>query len=249
MKYFLTWLGGLVLGAAAGLSVLYFNPLSARKAAPLADANLEFRYAVPHGDLLAFTHSSHLPLPFAPRGIEPLWESTISSSAVTVIALADKDGKPTALATRLSTPSRETDLLLRGAVLDDYWLVTVPGEGSVFVHSANNLWPLLTDTVLPVSVLGRPWHGPREYRTTLGPDASRRGLIVGGTGRFAHDRGIAAESYTLKRYSRAHGPEQLEGQLALRLEPPAAKAPSPSTDAAKSPGSRPPADAGAGAAN
>ncbi len=246
MKYFLALLGGLLLGAAAGLGALYFNPFSERAASPLGDANLEFAYALPHGDLLAFTHSSRLPLPFVPEGLGPLWESTISTSAVAVISLEAKDGKPKALATRLSTPSRETDPLLRGALLDDYWLVTVPGEGSLFVHSANNLWPFLMDTVLPVSVLGRPWHGPRNYRPTLGPDAARRGVIMGGTGRFAHDRGVAAERYTLKRYSRAQGPEDVEGELALRVEPPSDTS-KPSAPSAPDAPQRPPESAPASA--
>jgi hypothetical protein len=132
------------------------------------------------------------------------------------------DGPVSALATRLTVPSQSTDLLLRGALLDDYWLVTVPGQGSLFVHDVNNLWPALRENVVPVSLLDRAWRGPAEYRTTLGPRTARGpGFVLGASGRFAGVDGDAGERYRLNRYSRAHGAEDLVGELDLDLSAPA----------------------------
>ncbi|HEX5421615.1 MAG TPA: hypothetical protein VFY39_16610 [Gammaproteobacteria bacterium] len=221
MKYILALLAGLALGGAAAVVLLYFNPLIERKAEVLPrDSDLVLHYVVPGGDLLAFTHSGGLPLPFKPAGIGPLWESTVRTAALSSLTLAGADGRPAALASRLSMPSPATDLLTRGLLLDDYWLITVPGQGSLFVHSLNNFWPLLKDSALPVSLLGRSWRGPREYHPTLGPGPGGTAVVTGGTGQFAGRRGSALEQYRLNGYSRAHGVEELAGELALRLDAP-----------------------------
>lgn len=241
MKYFSAALFGIVVGIALGVVVLYFNPLTTRSAPSVEDAALTLRYSMPERDLLALTHYEGLPLPFKPEGVDSLWEKAIRSAALSVLALHDEagdaaalgsaseageEGAATALATRLTMPSPETDLLLRGALLDDYWLVTVPGGGSLFVHDVNNLWPALRENVVRVSLLDRPWGGPAEYRTTLGPRAPRGpGFAIGATGRFRGLLGEAAERYRLNRYSRARGAEDLAGELELRLPVIAEEAP------------------------
>jgi hypothetical protein len=224
MKYFFSALAGIVVGIALGAVCLYYDPLTMRAATPLQGSSWTLRYTVPEDDLIALTHSDRLPLPLKPEGVDTLWEATIRSAALSVLSLHDADaGAAAALATRFSKPSRATDLLLRGAILDDYWLVTVPGSGSVFVYDMNNLWPVLRENVVPVSLLRRPWHGPGEYLTTLGPSGSRGpGLAVGATGRFVGFVGDAAEIYRLNRYSRIHGAEELAGELVLGLAAPAA---------------------------
>lgn len=212
MKYFLALLAGLVLGGAAALVLLYFNPLIERKAELLpGDSDLVLHYVVPGDDLVAFTHSGTLPLPLKPSDIGPLWESTVRTAALASMTLAGVDGRPAALASRLSMPSSVTDLLTRGLLIDDYWLVTLPGRGSFFVHSLNNFWPLLKDSVLPVSVLGASWRGPREYHPTLGPGSRGAALVTGATGEFAGRQGSALEQYRLNRYTRANGLEELAG--------------------------------------
>jgi hypothetical protein len=221
MKYLFAAFAGLVLGAALGAGALYYNPLTRREASTFDDPDFTLRYSLPQDDLIALTHSERAPLPFKPQGVGKLWESAISGAALGVLALEGPESDRVAFATRLSVPSRATDLLLRGALVDDYWLVTVPGGGSVFVQDRNNLWPAVRENVLPVSLLGRPWHGPSAYRTSVGPGADKAGVAVGATGRFAGMQGSAAERYHLQRYSRAHGAEELDGELALRVARPA----------------------------
>jgi hypothetical protein len=221
MKYLFAAFAGLVLGAAIGASALYYNPLTRREASSLDNPDFTLRYSLPQDDLIALTHSERVPLPFKPQGVGKLWESAISGAALGVLALEEPESDRVAFATRLSIPSRATDLLLRGALVDDYWLVTVPGGGSVFVQDRNNLWPAVRENVLPVSLLGRPWRGPSAYRTSVGPGADKAGVAVGATGRFGGMQGSAAERYRLQRYSRAHGAEELDGELALRMAKPA----------------------------
>jgi hypothetical protein len=241
MRYFASAFAGILVGVVLAAVVVYYNPLTMRAARSVENA-WTLRYSVPDRDLIALTHYERLPLPLKPAGVDSLWEQAIRSAVLSVVSLHETAGKApngaaandvsggdaaaldvpvAAVATRLTVPSEATDLLLRGALLDDYWLVTVPGEGSLFVHDLNNLWPALRENVVPVSLLGLAWHGPAEYRTTLGPRGPRGpGFVLGASGRFAGVSGDAGERYLLNRYSRGHGAEDLAGEIALDLSAP-----------------------------
>ncbi|HEY8520356.1 MAG TPA: hypothetical protein VIN61_09760 [Gammaproteobacteria bacterium] len=206
---------GLALGAAAGVGVLYLNPLTEPRPPTFAEADRTFSYRFPESDALLFTHEGDGRLPVLPRGAEKLWENTITGAALLAVALHDEGGKA-AVATRLSRPSPRTDFLLEGALLSDDWLITVPGEGSLFVRAENNLWPVVKDGVVPVWYLKRPWRGPTEYRPTEGPHPAGVAVVRGASGRFAGIEGTAVERYELERFG-ASGPEALTGELRLRL--------------------------------
>jgi hypothetical protein len=242
MRYFSSALAGILVGIVVGAVALYYNPLTTRAARNVENADWTLRYSVPDRDLIALTHYERLPLPMKPDGVDSLWEQAIRAAALSVLSLHEAGGDTasesavSALATRLTVPSQSTDLLLRGALVDDYWLVTVPGEGSLFVHDLNNLWPALRENVVPVSLLDRDWRGPAEYRPTLGPRGPRGpGFALGASGRFAGVGGESGERYRLNRYSRAHGAEDLAGELELDLSAASPDAVAASTPAATRP--------------
>ncbi|HEX6997579.1 MAG TPA: hypothetical protein VF322_05510 [Gammaproteobacteria bacterium] len=222
MRHGVVCLLGLALGAAAGLGVLYYNPLTEPEAPTFADADRTFSYRFPESDALLFTHEGDGRLPVVPQGAKKLWENTISGAALLAVALHDAGGQA-AVATRLSRPSPKTDFLLAGALLSDDWLITVPGEGSLFVRAESNLWPLVKDGVVPVWFLSKPWRGPTEYRPTAGPHPAGAAVVRGASGRFAGIEGTAVERYELERFGRS-GPEALVGELRLRLPEPVAVA-------------------------
>ena len=51
--------------------------------------------------------------------------------------------------------SADTDLLLRGVLVSDHWLVTIPSEGTLFVRAESNAWPFLKNTLVP-GLVSRP---------------------------------------------------------------------------------------------
>jgi hypothetical protein len=212
MKYLAIALLGLLLGAAAAGAVLYFNPLTAERA-PLTDHyDGAWRYVLPQ-DALTFVRGAgtYLPDERAPTG--ELWEKPVQRSALLGLRLRDADGNSSAIASRLLVASRDTDLLLRGLLVADHWLITVPGEGSVFVRAQNNVWPFLKGTVIPMRYFDRAWEGPVEIKPTAGPHSTRAALVIGATGSFASVRGEAAESYRLKGIA----PLAADGALLLDL--------------------------------
>lgn len=217
MKYVLAGLAGLIVGALAAAAVVYLNPLTANRAAPAeAAGSWQLAYSLPEPGVLTHTHGGWLPSPLAPPGVPELWEETIRSSALTSVRLLDtRDGSP-AWATRISVPSTKTNLILNGLVVGDYWLVSKPGAGSLYLSAYTNLWPAVKDTYLRVDVLRRPWRGGAAYSPTLRTAGSP--ALLGATGRFAGIEGEGLETFEIDGYDAAAGLASVDGRLTLKLD-------------------------------
>ncbi len=217
MKYALTALAGLLLGAVAAAAVVYFNPLTTNAAGPAVAADWELGYSFPGTGVLTHTHAGGLPLARHPAGVPELWEETIRRTALTSLELVGRNGDAEAAwATRISVPSTATDLLFDGVVLGDHWLISVPGMGSFFLTAESNVWPALKDTYLRVSLLKQAWRGPRSYSPTLRSAGSP--ALRGATGRFAGIEGRGVETFEIAAYGEARGLESLEGRLLLEFD-------------------------------
>jgi hypothetical protein len=129
------------------------------------------------------------------------------------------DDQPAAIASRLMAVSADTDLVLRGMLVNDYWLVTIPGEGTLFVHSDANAWPFVKETLLPVWYLDRPWQGPAEYWPTVGPGANGAGVTLG-LGGTLRGEGRAAERYEITGLDPVRRSALATGELHLKLPGP-----------------------------
>jgi hypothetical protein len=206
---------GFSLGALLAIALLYYNPLTARGAVAADAPDRALTYDVP-AHTLSFIHGERALLPRMAATDEPLWEATINRTALLGLTLHDANGAPVATASRLLKASAETDLLLRGVVVSDHWLLTIPNEGTLFVEAEHNLWPFLKETFIPAWYLGRPWEAPAEYRPTVGP-AAQRAVVVGATGRFAGREGSAVESYRLTKLDPEKRAIGLSGEIALDL--------------------------------
>jgi hypothetical protein len=219
MRYLFVAIVGLVLGVAAASAVLYFNPL-ADKAAPQPNATARvLHYSLPDQvlesaigeDARLFGHDT---------GRDGLWEETIDRTAVLGLVLNDDKSQPAAVASRLMATSPDTDLLLRGVLLDDHWLVTLPGEGTLFVRAESNAWPFLKNTLVPVWYLERPWNGPAEYWPTVGPSSDRSGVVLGITGTFRGSSGSVVEHYEISALDPARELALAKAELHLNMPGP-----------------------------
>jgi hypothetical protein len=179
---------------------------------------LTLAYDFPAGGTLALTHAGQLGLPRIPTDIESLWEGAIENVVLSVLVLEDENGAPRALASRISVPSDETDLLLRGFLVADHWLITTPDRGTLFVDGENNLWPFLKGSLIPVKYLKQEWSGPVRYPVTVGPASRQAAEVFGVSGEYAGAHGIARESYDLRNFSATFGIEALRGTLVVTLD-------------------------------
>ncbi len=216
MKYLIVALLGLLIGAGLAGTALYYNPFTVHVGATPATGDRVLRYSLPDQVLTAAVGESGL-LAGRSMSAEGLWEETIDRTAVIGLVLTDEAGQPAAIASRLMAASPSTDLLLTGVVLSDYWLVTLPGQGTLFVRSDSNVWPFLKETLLPVWLFDRPWRGPAEYRPTIGPNAGNTGSVLGVAGVFEGKTGTAVERYDVTAFGSARSSAAAVGELFVRL--------------------------------
>ncbi len=216
MKYLFVALLGLLIGAGLAGTALYYNPFTVHTGPAPATGDRVLRYSLPDQVLTAAVGEDAL-LASRSTGVDGLWEETIDRTAVIGLVLTDEAGQPAAIASRLMAASPSTDLLLTGVVLSDYWLVTLPGQGTLFVRSDSNVWPFLKETLLPVWLFDRPWRGPVEYRPTVGPNAGNTGSVLGVTGVFEGKSGSAVERYDVTAFGSAQNSAAAVGELFVHL--------------------------------
>jgi hypothetical protein len=218
MKYLFVAIVGLLLGAAAAGVLLYVNPLSQKAAVEPNATDRVLHYSLPD-QVLEFAVGEDARLFGQDTGADSLWEETIDRTAVLGLVLNDGDNRPAAIASRLMSTSADTDLLLRGVLVDDYWLVTTPNEGTVFVRAESNAWPFLKNTLVPVWYLDRPWNGPADYWPTIGPGAAS-GIAVGISGALRGSEGSAVEHYEIETLDPQHDLALAKAELHLSLAGP-----------------------------
>jgi len=215
MKYAFIALLGLLLGAAAGAAAIYYDPFTRASAPPADGADRALHYGLP-GEVLGFRIGNAVVPPGMRSRDEVFWEETIDRTALLSLVLEDAQDKPAAVASRLLAVSPRSDFLLAGVRVNDYWLLTVPGEGTLFLRAETNVWPFLRET-LPVWYLGRPWKGPSDYRPTTGPGQDGTAVVIGATGRFAGLEGSAVEKYRITDLDAKSRSAAATGELDLHL--------------------------------
>ena len=219
MRYLFVAIIGLVLGAAGAGAALYYNPLAARSAPMPGGTDRLLHYSLPD-QVLEFAIGEDARLFGQETGDDSLWEETIDRAGVLGLVLNDRSNQPAALASRLLSASPDTDLLLNGVLVSDDWLVTIPGEGSFYVHADSNAWPFLKEKLVPVWYLDQPWTGPAEYWPTVGPGADDSAEVVGLTGSFRGSEGSAVEHYEITALDPARHVALAKGELYLNLPGP-----------------------------
>lgn len=219
MKHLFVAVVGLLLGAVAAGIVLYYNPLAEKSAAQPSATSRVLRYSLPD-HVLEFAVGEDARLFGQDTGDDSLWEETIDRTAVLALVLNDASGQPAAIASRLLATSAESDLLLRGVLVADHWLVTILGEGTLFVRADSNAWPFLKEALVPVWYLDRPWHGPAEFWPTVGPGLDDSAVVVGLTGPFRGSEGSAVERYEISILDPARELALAKGELHMNLPGP-----------------------------
>ncbi len=215
MKYILALLAGLITGAAVAIAALYFNPLTQRSAEPMGAPDWSLQFGLAPAATWIATHDEKLGLPVVPADVPLLYEGGIEGSLLTSLPLHDASGRLAAFGTRITVPSSATEFLQAGLLVDDYWLISIPGQGTLFMHAVNNEWPLVRDTLVRVDLLNRDWKGPGEYAPTVGPDEDGA-RVTGLNGSFAGRTGHGRERSAIDNYTGSLA--ALSGELLLDLE-------------------------------
>ena len=220
MKYVVSLLLGFVLGAAMVAAALYYNPLTRENVrVPLtaaAGASLEFFYGSKDGDTILRTNHSRRLLARVPEDIPDLWEPALKGVSVWLTVLRDVDRLPVGLGLRMSALSEDTRLLTGDVLLDSAWNVHLPGRGSFFIDTVDDVWPLARAVVLPAwRAPDKQWRGSFSTDLTVGPSPTHVGHMVGSSGDFQGLAGDSRESISLSAFSLQEGRTDMHGSLLI----------------------------------
>jgi hypothetical protein len=222
MKYLISLVIGLMLGAALLLAGLYLNPFAARRAlSPLAvsdDELISLNYSLVPAESLLFTNDGESQRKPHPLKVQQLWEPAIQKSWVSVVELTNGLGEPIGVGIKFSSESEATRPLNAKALVDSAWQIYLPGRGTFFVQQSENYWSLLREIVVPARWNSSDsWRGNWRGDTTAGPGALGTAIVTGQTGEFAGISAEAVESVSATAYSAVEGPVAMIGSLLVAI--------------------------------
>ena len=152
MKYVISLVVGMTIGAALFLAGLYYNPFVGNPSvSPLAISDLELvelSYSLVPTDSIVFTNDGESHLAPHPERVLKLIEPTVVNTRALVTTLVDSRGRPLGLGVKFSSDSEKTALIDAEVLVDSVWHIYLPERGTFFVHQTENLWSYLHDIVL-----------------------------------------------------------------------------------------------------
>lgn len=227
MKYLISLLVGMVVGAAAFLALLYFNPLTVQnKLSPLSvteDELISLSYSAVATESLIYTNDGESQVMPHPAKVLQLWEQPVRKTDALATVLRDGRNQVAGIGLKFSSDSESTNVLNGEAIVDSVWHVYLPGRGSFFIEQQENYWAYLREVVVPAHwSSGDNWRGTWNGNVTSGPGALGTSRVVGGSGEFTALESVGVESLLAKAYSVEQGPVAVIGELSIeipRLEP------------------------------
>lgn len=222
MKYLISLLVGMVVGAVVFLALLYYNPLTLKnKLSPLSvteDELISLNYSAVATDSLIYTNDGESQVTPHPAKVLQLWEQPVRKTDAFATVLRDSRNQVAGIGLKFSSDSESTNVLNGEAIVDSVWHIYLPGRGSLFIEQKENYWAYLRDVVLPAYwSSGDSWRGTWNGNVTSGPGALGTSRVVGGSGDFATLNSVGVESLLAKAYSVEQGPVAVTGELSIEI--------------------------------
>ena len=222
MKYVVSLVLGLLVGAAIFVLVLFYNPFIAdRGLSPLSVTNAEviaLSFSNVPAETIAFTNdgeSLHRP---HPEKVLQLWEAPIRKTSAMATVMRDGRNRVAGIGVKFSSESESTNLLSGEALVDSAWYVYLPQHGSLFIEQTENYFPFIREVAFPAwrsSV--NSWRGSWLVDLTTGPGALGTAAVTGGSGRVEGLQMEGVESISVRAFSADAGLVSSEGRLIIEL--------------------------------
>ena len=222
MKYVISLLSGLLMGAALFVTGLIYNPfVSERALSPLAVTNsqiVSLGYSAVASEGILYTNDGESRISPYPEKVQQLWEAPIRQTTAMATVLRDGRNQVAGLGLKIVSTSEDTRLLRGKALVDSIWYVYLPGRGSLFIEQSENYWDYLRDIVLPAyRSSANTWKGIWTGNVTAGPGVLGTARVVGGSGEFADKEMLGVESLSVRVWRADEGPISADGRLTIEL--------------------------------
>lgn len=232
MKYLVSLLSGLVVGAAIFALCVIYNPfLSTRDLSPLAVTEaptIALSFSGVASESIVYTNDGESRTDPYPEKVLQLWEQPIRLTSALATVLRDGRNQAAGIGIKFSSASEETRLLSGQALANSVWYVYLPGRGGLFVEQTENYWEYLRDVVFAgYRSSSNTWAGNWLGNTSFGPGALGTAKVSGGSGEFAGNEMLGVESLSVKAWKVDAGAVSAEGRLLIEL--PMASQPNPET--------------------
>jgi hypothetical protein len=222
MKYLVSLIVGIMIGASLFALGLYHNPFTSQTSvSPLAVTNervidLAFT-AVPQESIL-YTDDGESINQIHPLRTAKLLEPAIADTRVQVVDLQDGSGDLVGIGFKFSSESERTRLINAQALGNSAWHIYLPGQGTLMIDQTENYWSYIREVVIPARLSsGKNWIGAYHGIMTSGPNSLGTARVSGGNGTFANLESEAVEALTARGYSAATGPVAMTGNLTITL--------------------------------
>ena len=225
MKYLVTLIVGILIGASLFGLGLYHNPFTSQTTvSPLAvttEKVIDLAYtAVPQESIL-YTDDGDSINQIHPLRTAKLLEPSISDTRIQVVDLQDGSGDLAGIGFKFSTESEQTRLFDAQALGNSVWHIYLPGQGTFMIDQTENYWSYIREVVIPARLSsGKNWIGAYHGVMTSGPSPLGTARVSGGTGRFDNLDSEAVEALTARGYSAVTGPVAMTGSLIITLPEP-----------------------------
>lgn len=222
MKYLVSLLVGVIIGAALLLAALYFNPFASRNSlSPLAvtdDKLFSLHYSMVSSEALLFTNDGESVRKPHPSKVQQLWEPAVQKTWVSVVELTGARGEIVGVGVKFASDSERTRPLNAEALVDSAWHIYLPGRGTMFIEETENYWSIIRDIIIPAHWNSADsWRGGWFGNVTVGPGALGTGAVTGQSGEFAGIRSESVGSVDVTAYSAINGPVGMNGNLLIAI--------------------------------
>jgi len=220
MKYLVSLVIGILVGAMLFVLGLYYNPLTSQEAvSPLAVTtrqviDLSFS-AVPQEGILYTDDGESIASPYPDR-VAKLLEPAVDDTRIWVTEFQDGGGDATGIGIKFSSESEQTRLFNGEALTNSVWHVYLPGQGTLLIDQTENNWAYYREVVIPARISsGNNWRGAFHGVMTNGPSALGTARVTGGSGLFEGLESESVESLTARSFSAIQGPVSMSGSLTI----------------------------------
>jgi len=220
MKYFVSLIVGIAIGALLFALGLYYNPFTSQTAvSPLAVTNeqvIDLMYSAVPQESVLYTDDGESINQTHPDRVAKLLEPAVADTRIQVVDLHDGSGDVVGIGIKFSSKSEQTRLIDAEALANSVWHVYLPGKGTFMIDQTENYWSYIREVVIPARLSsGKNWRGAFHSIMTKGPGSLGTARVTGGSGMFGNLESESVESITARGYSAITGPVAMTGDITM----------------------------------